>query len=284
MLGQILVNGLVAGSLYALIAAGFSLIYSTNKFIHFAHGAAVILASYLFYTFSASMSFIPNTVLTILVTTLIGVLMYVLVYAPLQKRNSSNVILLIASVSMMLLMQNLIVVIFGSNVRTYNSNTIALEILGTTITTSQVGTIVVSLLLFVGIFWLMHRTSVGRNLRAVADSPLLSRVVGLNDKKYAIISFALGSALAAVAGIAVIIERSVHPFTGTDLIVRGFTGAIMGSVNFIPGSVIGSYLLGLLENIGVWFLPSGYKDAIAFVLLFIFLLWKPQGLFGGKSK
>jgi len=118
----------------------------------------------------------------------------------------------------------------------------------------------------------------------VADNPNLSNIIGINAKRICYLSFIIGTALAGIAGILVALEQNIEPIMGTGLMIKGFTGAIIGGVTSVPGSVLGSYLLGLVENFGIWFLPSGYKDAIAFVLLFIFLLFKPTGILGLRGK
>ena len=117
-------------------------------------------------------------------------------------------------------------------------------------------------------------------MRAVADNKELASIVGINPKKIAIYSFLIGSALAGIAGILIGLEQNMDPTMGTELMIKGFTGAIIGGIGSVAGAIPGSYLLGIAENFGIWYLPSGYKDAIAFVLLFIFLLFKPEGLFG----
>ena len=280
---QILANGLIAGSLYALVAAGFSLIFSTNKFVHFAHGSSVTVAGYLTYLFFTQLGFPFWTaaIITIILTSLFGYGMYRLVYLPLQSRKASNIILLIASIGLLILFENLLQIAFGSEFRSIAYGTIekGMSIAGATITKLQLVIIFVSIVLLI-VLHLMKRTRLGRNMRAVADNPKLARIIGINDRKIAGYSFLIGSALAGIAGILVGLEQNLHPTMGTGLMVKGFTRAVVGGVTSVPGAVLGSYILGLVENIGVWFVPSGYKDAIAFVLLLVFLLWKPSGLFG----
>ena len=117
-------------------------------------------------------------------------------------------------------------------------------------------------------------------MRAVADNPELASIVGIHSRRISDLSFIIGSGLAGVAGILIGLEQNLEPTMGTMLIIKGFTGAVIGGVTSVPASIIGSYLLGFVENFGIWYLPSGYKDAIAFILLFIFLLAKPTGIFG----
>ena len=114
----------------------------------------------------------------------------------------------------------------------------------------------------------------------VAGLIVFAAIIGINHRKVTTIAFALGTMLAGVAGILIGLEQNLEPTMGTRLMLKGFTGAVVGGVSSVPASILGSYILGLVENFGIWYLPSGYKDAIAFVLLFLFLLVKPAGLFG----
>lgn len=282
LLLQLTINGLIAGSIYALVASGFSLIYGTNKFMHFAHGVAVVVAGYIMYSIFSStgvsvyLTFIP----TIILTAFFGLLIYLLVYSPLQSRKASNVILLIASIALLLLFQNLIQLIFGAEVKSFDFPTQTLTFLESSITYLQISIISVSILVFFSLFFFMKRTKLGRDMRALSDNRELASVVGIKHKEVAGYSFLLGSALAGIAGILIALEQNLTPTMGTSLIIKGFTGAVIGGITSVPAAVLGSYLLGLAENYGIAFIPSGFKDAIAFTLLFLFLLFKSNGLFG----
>jgi len=283
---QLTVNGLIAGSIYALVACGFSLIYKTNRFMHFAHGAVVTAAAYLIYMFFSlwKINFLVSVFFTLIVTAGIGLLSYRLIYEPLQKRKSSNVILLIASLGILILLENLIQLIYGADVKTIGLIPVSrgLDIFGALITPLQLVIMGVSISLFIGLYFFLKFTSIGRDMRAVADNRQLAQVIGINYKRIADYSLILGSILAGIAGILIGLEQNLVPTMGTMLIIKGFTGAVIGGLLSVPASVLGSYILGLVENYGIWFLPSGYKDAIAFVLLFLFLLLRPKGLFGKK--
>lgn len=281
---QLLLNGLIAGSIYALVATGFSLIYSTNRFVHFAHGTTVTVSAYVLLTFFSiiGLNFYVAALLTIAVAALLGWVMYRVLYLPLQRKKSSNAILLVASIGLMILLENLMLLIFGADVKTLNFLMVrkGLEIGGAVITPLQIVIIATALVLLILLWLFISRAKLGKAMRAVADNPELARITGINTERVAAQSFALGSAIAGVAAILVALEQNIEPVMGTGLIIKGFTGAIIGGVTSLPGAVLGSYLLGLVENYGIWWLPSGYKDAIAFVLLFAFLLWRPTGILG----
>ena len=286
MFFQLLINGLIAGAIYALVASGFSLIYSTCKFIHFAHGATIAFSAYfLYFLFSGlGLSFGLSVIFAIIFASFLGWLMNKIVYKKLRKRKTSNVILLMASFALLIFFESLILMLFGADVKTIGLIKIAkgLEFLGAIITPLQIVIVAVSLVLLVLLYFFMKRTKIGKAMRAVADNKDVAEVVGISSEKIYSWSFIIGSAIAGIAAILVGLEQNLEPMMGTNLMIKGFTGAIIGGIGSVPGAVLGSFLLGLAENFGIWFLPSGYKDAIAFVILFIFLLFRHQGILGIK--
>jgi branched-chain amino acid transport system permease protein len=281
---QLTVNGLIAGSIYALVASGFSLIYGTNKFMHFAHGISVAVAGYILYSlFSVfDIGIILAILFTLIASGVFGLLLYRGIYLPLQNKGASNVVLLIASIGVLILFQNLIQTFYGADLKIIGLLEVkkGLSIFGAVITPLQISVIVISFVLFVVLYWFMNDTKLGKEMRAVADNKELAGIVGINYRRVADYSFVIGSVLAGVAGILIGLEQNLDPAMGTMLIIKGFTGAVIGGIMNVPASIIGSYVLGLAENLGIWFLPSGFKDAIAFGLLFLFLLFRPQGIFG----
>lgn len=287
MFSQLFVNGLIAGAVYALVASGFSLIYSICKFVHFAHGATIAVSAYILYSLFSllGLNFWLSVILTIILAGIFGLLLN-LVYKQLRKRKASNVILLIASFALLILFESIILLFFGADVKTIGFIKIAkgLEILGAIITPLQIFIITCSFILFALLFFLMKRTKIGKAMRAVSDNKEVAEIVGISAEKIYIWAFIVGSAIAGIGGILVGLEQNLEPMMGTNLMIKGFTGAIIGGIGNVPGAVLGSFLLGFAENFGIWFLPSGYKDAIAFVILFIFLLFHPQGILGISKK
>lgn len=281
---QLLFNGLIAGSIYALVASGFALIYATNKFVHFAHGITVTVSAYVLLTLFSilGLNFYVAAVLTIAAAALLGYLMHKLLYAQLRARKASSAVMLIASIGLMIFLENMMLMIFGADVKTLGFLEVrkGIDIFGAVITPLQIVIISVALGLLVVLWLFMKRSRLGKTMRAVADNPELARISGIDADRIFAQSFMLGSAIAGLAAILVALEQNIEPVMGTGLIVKGFTGAIIGGATSVPGAVLGSYLLGIIENFGIWWLPSGWKDAIAFGLLFIFLLWKPSGILG----
>lgn len=285
ILAQLTINSLIAGAIYALVACGFSLIYSTNKFVHFAHGAVMGLSAYMLYLFfdNWGINFYVACVLTIIFSIILGIVMY-RIYDILVKRKASNSIILIASVSFLIIIENIILILFGADVKTLAFIKVkeGLLLFGGRITELQIVIIVVSLILFVALY-LFRKTKIGVAMRAVADNRDLAEISGINSKKIFYWSFGIGSALAGIAAIFVSLEQNIEPMMSTYLMIKAFTASIIGGIGSVPGAILGAFILGFVENFGIWYLPSGYKDAIAFGLLFLFLLFRPQGILGKKG-
>ena len=285
LLIQFGVNGIIAGAIYALVAAGFSLIYSTNRFMHLAHGSVVVAGGYFFFVLISVLKipWIWCVLISIFLSGLLGLLLYRLLYLPLQRRKASSVVLLVASIALLIIMQNLFQIIFGPEVKSFQLHSIVYTVGGARISLIQLIIVGVALSSFSLLTLFLKKTLMGREIRAVADNPELASIVGIDTVKIASFSFLIGSALAGIAGIAIGLDQNISPTMGTPAVIKGFTGAVIGGLENIPASVVGSFLLGMAENIGIAFLPSAYKDAIAFVILFIFLLAKPTGLLGRKK-
>lgn len=284
---QLIANGLIAGAIYALVASGFSLIYNVTKMLHFAHGAVLALSAYFVYTFSiAHISFTFAVLFTLITTIIAGEIVNHAVYRPLRARKASSAVLLISSLAAMIFLNAFILAVWGADIKTLSlaQKTTTYEIAGVLITNIQIAIIITALVFLLALWWLMKKTKLGKAMRALADNKDVAQTVGINPEKLYTITFAVGSVLAAVAGILIGLEQNLNPTMGTALIIKGFTGAVVGGLLNVPGAILGSLLLGIVENVGIWWLPSGYKDAIAFGLLFIFLLFRPQGILGKKMR
>lgn len=281
---QFIANGIIAGAYISLVAAGFSLIYATNRFAHFAHGAVLAFGAYTLYTLFAllGLHFLVAAIGTILLTGLLGVLVYKVVYVRLKKRNASSAILLIASLGLMILIENILLAVFGPQVKSIGllQATRGVEVFGAIVTPVQIGIVVASIVLLILLWLFVRYTKQGTIMRAVANNPELARTTGINTDRVQTMGFFIGSAIAGAAAVLIALEQNVFPMMGTNLIIKGFAGAVIGGIHSLPGAVLGSYILGLAENIGIIWLPSGYKEAIVFVLLLVFLIIRPHGILG----
>jgi branched-subunit amino acid ABC-type transport system permease component len=281
-------NGLIAGAIYALVASGFSLIYSTCKFVNFAHGATIVFSAYvLFFLFSVlHLNLGISAFFVIILASIFGLLLNSVVYSRLRKKKANGITLLLASFSLLLLVESFILLLFGSETKIVHNSQIVegLSFFGAVITPSQILILAVSFISLIGFFLFMKKTKIGKSMRAVSDNVVLSEILGISSEKIYALSFLIGSAVAGIAAILIVLEQNLDPFMGTNFIIKGFTAAIIGGDGSIPGAIFGAFFLGIVENLGIWFLPSGYKDAIAFVILFLFLLFKSKGILGIKKQ
>ena len=229
---------------------------------------------------------VTAAILTILFASLLGSFLFKGVYGPLQRKKSSNVILLIASVGLLILIENMLLLIVGSDIRLvkYISLQKGISFFGAFISPSQLVILATTLIIFISLGVFLNKSRLGRKLRAVSDNRNLAKTSGIHTERIQLISFLMGSALAGIAGILISLEQAIEPTLGTSFAIKGFIGSIIGGIGSIPGALLGSYFLGLVENFGTWYLPSAYKEGIAFLLLLIFLLWKPNGFLGVKKQ
>jgi branched-chain amino acid transport system permease protein len=288
MIQQLLLNGIIAGSIYALVALGFTIIYRTVKFFHFAHGVVYATGAYLAYTFAISLGFNPlvSFFLAAGLAGLVGIGIDQLVYLPLRKQKAPNLVFLIISFGVFIFIQNLIQLIYGAQILTLRTGPVkeGYHILGAVITDIQIFILVACVLLFIALWLFIQKTKLGKAMRAVADDPIAASVVGIHPEKIVFASFAIGSVLAGAAGILISLETNVEPTMGMNAVLKGIIASIVGGIGSIPGAMFGGLFLGLAENLGIWKIQAGWKDCIAFVILIIFLLLRPGGIFGIKTK
>ena len=296
MIQQLILNGIIAGSIYALVALGFTVIYRTVKFFHFAHGIVYTAGAYLAYSIVGSLgvrelgscgvgSWVVAILAGIIGAGVLGILIDRLVYLPLRKTKAPNLVFLIASFGVFIFIQNLIQLLYGAQILTLRTGPVkeGHQFLGAVITDIQILILVVSLGVL-GVLWLfVQKTKLGKAMRAVSDDPISASVVGINPEKTIFASFAIGSALAGIAGILISLETNIEPTMGFNAILKGIIASIIGGIGSIPGAMLGGFFLGIVENLGIWKIQAGWKDAIAFVVLLIFLLFRPEGILGARK-
>lgn len=288
MICQLIVNSLISASEFLLIALSFSLIYEITKFFHFAH--AIVFTSGAYFTFLFNqilgLSLYISIPLAILCACLLGCLMEISIYKPLRKNNSTSLVLLLASLGIYIVLQNVISMVFGDTTQSIRTWPVreGMDVFGARITHVQVAIIVCSLLLVVMLAGYLRLVKTGKAMRAVASDAEIAKISGINSDRIILISFAIGSALAGIAGILVSLDVDMTPTMGMDALLMGVVAMIIGGVGNIKGIVLGSLLLALAQNFGVWYISSQWQQAIAFGILLIFLLFKPEGFYGKKLR
>lgn len=283
ILSQFVFNSLTTGSIYALIALGFSLVYLVMRFFNFAHGGLIAISAYVFYMFInfLRVDFITAVVLTLLFSTIIGFVLNQFVYRKLRFKKATGTMLILVSFILLVFLGGLLSLVFGNDVKlTFTSSSQVINLLGGKIDYQQIALVLVSLITFLSTLILIKYTKVGKQMRATSDNRELAEVSGINTEKIYKYTLVISSLIAAIGGIVVSLESSLRPTIGNNLIIKGFTGSVVGGLSSIVGAVVGGYLIGFLENVSVLILPSGYKDGITFLLLFLFLIFRPKGIFG----
>ncbi len=280
---QLIVNSIIAGAIYTMVALGFNLIYGTVKFFDLGYGAIAAVGGYsVFYFYKIlNLDLSLSILLGILISGLVGYIVYRLVYAPLRKRKSSGMVLIVAALGVMTALQAVVAILFTSQFQTLSQNAgteRVFSILGGVITQTQLIILILGLVIMAIIGLVFKFTLFGKAVKAVGDDEEVSKIVGIDTVKIIGWVFFIGSAIAGLAGILVGFDTGIEPTMGLSLLLKGVIAAIIGGIGNVYGGVLGAFLLGFIENFGIWKISGEWKDAIAFGVLIIFLLWRPQGI------
>ncbi len=284
---QILLNAVIAGALYTLVALGFALIYRTARFFDLGYGALAAVGGYavLYFYKVLNLSIAPSIALGIVIASVLGLAIELVVYRPLRARKSSNTVMLVASLGVMTVVQAIIAMLFTSQFQTLSRDAAServFSVFGGAITETQVIILAVALATTVCLALLLRYTIFGKAVRAVSDDEEVARIVGINSQRIMAKVFIIGSAIAGVAGIATGFDTGLQPTMGLSLLLKGVVAAIIGGIGSISGATLGAFLLALIENLGAWQFSGEWKDAIAFAVLIVFLIFRPHGILGKK--
>ena len=282
---QHLINGVYIGSIYAIIALGYTMVYGIAKMLNFAHGDVIMVGAFMSYTVTSSMnlSVIPSILIAMVICTLLGIIIEGLAYRPL--RGTSNLAVLITAIGVSYFLQNAAQLIWGPAEigfkRIVNVPPIVLFDGHLRISAEVLVTLAVAIVIMVGLTFFVNKTQTGKAMRAVSEDRDAAQLMGINVNRTISITFAIGSALAAVAGVLLCSKvQSVWPTVGSMPGIRAFTAAVFGGIGSIPGAMLGGMLLGLIETMTGAYISTQFSDAIVFLVLIIVLLVKPAGLLG----
>lgn len=283
ILPQLILNSIIAGAIYTMVALGFNLIYGTVKFFDLGYGALAAVGGYVtFFLYKElGLNLYGSVIAAVLVAGLIGVALNWLVYGPLRQRQASGMVMLVASLGVLTAIQAIIAILFTSQFQTLTIAAGAqrvFEVAGGVITSVQVTILVLGLLIMLGLALLLRYTMFGKAVRAISDDEEVAKIVGIDTSKIVAGVFFLGSAIAGLAGILVGFDTGIEPTMGLSLLLKGVIAAIIGGVGNVYGGVLGAFLLGFVENFGIWKISGEWKDAIAFAVLLLFLLFRPSGI------
>lgn len=283
-----LINGLSLGSVYAIIALGYTMVYGIAKMLNFAHGDVIMIGAYTSFIAMTQAGFSPavSVIIAVCVCTVLGIVIERIAYKPLRNASSSLAVL-ITAIGVSYLLQNIVLLVFGENAKTFQSvikwKGVSLADGKLNISGETIVTIAVCLIIMVVLMIFVQKTKPGQAMRAVSEDKGAAQLMGINVNATIALTFAIGSALAAVAGVMYCSAYpTLSPYTGSMPGIKAFVAAVFGGIGSIPGAFIGGLLLGVIEIFGKAYISSLLADAIVFAVLIIVLLVKPTGLLGKK--
>ena len=282
-----LINGISLGSVYAIIALGYTMVYGIARMLNFAHGDIIMVGGFTVFTIVTTMGGSPvvGILASVVVCTVLGVTIERVAYRPL--RDASPLAVLITAIGVSYLLQNVALLIFGSNARQFTSviTVPALKLAGGKLSISSVTivTILSCIVIMAALMAFINKTKMGQAMLAVSEDRGAATLMGINVNRTISVTFAIGSALAAVAGVLLCSAYpSLSPYTGSMPGIKAFVAAVFGGIGSIPGAFIGGILLGIIENLAKAYISSQLSDAIVFSVLIIVLLVRPTGILGKK--
>lgn len=288
---QLVVNSFIASAFYALIALGFNLAYGATKFFNLAHGVMAAIGGYAVFYFGNALGWNVYVVAAIGVpfAGFVGYGLDKVIYLPLRKRKASNMVLLVASLGAFTAIQAIIAILFTSQFQTFSQNIGSQKVYeifglstwlkaGAVITETQLIILISAIVVSAGLAVLLKYTMFGKAVKAISDDEEVAKIVGINTNKIIGYVFFISSAIAGLAGILFGFDTGIEPTMGFGLLLKGVIAAVVGGIGNLYGGILGALLLGFTENFGIWKISGEWKDAIAFGLLIIFLIFRPRGI------
>lgn len=281
------ISGISLGAVYAIIALGYTMVYGIARMLNFAHGDIIMVGGFVIFTVVSTLGMPPllGIVAAVAACTVLGVATERIAYRPL--REASSLAVLITAIGVSYLLQNIALLVFGSNPRQFSSVVTLpnLVLAGgkLTISSTTIVTILSCILIMVALTTFINKTKIGQAMLAVSEDRGAASLMGIDVNKTIAVTFAIGSALAAIAGALLCSAYpSLTPYTGSMPGIKAFTAAVFGGIGSIPGALIGGILLGVIENLAKAYISSQLSDAIVFAVLIIVLFVRPTGILGRK--
>lgn len=281
---QQLVNGVSLGSIYALIALGYTMVYGIVKLINFAHGDVFMVGAFIgFYSITIlDLGFFPSLLISMATCAILGVLIERIAYKPL--RNATRIAALITAIGVSLLIEYGMIYVRGAQPEAYPSDLIpatSIDFLGVKVSSQSLLILGTSVVLMILLQFIVHKTKIGKAMRAVSHDMDAARLMGINVNNTISATFAIGSALAGAAGVAFgMYYTKIEPLMGIIPGLKAFVAAVLGGIGIIPGAMVGGLLLGVIESLVSAAGFSLWRDGVAFVVLILILIFRPAGLFG----
>ncbi|MCD7775200.1 MAG: branched-chain amino acid ABC transporter permease [Clostridiales bacterium] len=282
-----LISGISLGSIYSLIALGYTMVYGIAKMLNFAHGDVIMVGAFVVYTMCVTLNLSPvlGVLIAIAFCTVLGMVIERLAYKPLRQATSLAV--LITAIGVSYFLQNTALLIFGSDTKKFTSvvsiSSVSLADGQLIISGETIVTIIVSVVIMVALSLFVNKSKPGKAMRAVSEDKGAAQLMGINVNAMIALTFAIGSGLAAIAGALLCSAYpALSPYTGAMPGIKAFVAAVFGGIGSIPGAMIGGILLGVIENLSKGYISSQLSDAIVFAVLIIVLLVRPTGILGKK--
>lgn len=280
-----LINGISLGSIYAIIALGYTMVYGIAKMLNFAHGDVIMIGCYVVFTMMSGMGMpaLPSVIAATAICTVLGVVIEKIAYKPLRK--ATPLAVLITAIGVSYLLQNIALLIFGADTKSFTSvvSLPALKLVGGSLVISGVTVVAVAacIIIMIALMLFIKKSKAGQAMLAVSEDKDAAQLMGVNVNGTISLTFAIGSGLAAIAGVLLCSAYpTLTPYTGAMPGIKAFTAAVFGGIGSIPGAFIGGILLGVIEILGRAYVSSQLSDAIVFAVLIIVLLVKPTGILG----
>lgn len=284
---QQLINGISLGSIYALIALGYTMIYGIIKLINFAHGDIYMLGAYMGFvaTTMFGLSFVPALIFAMVAAGIAGIIIERVAYRPM--RNAPRIAILITAIGVSFFLEYGMILIATPQPRTFPAvfEATIFKFHGLIVDSQQILILVISLVLMATLTYIVNKTKVGKAMRAVSFDADAARLMGINIDRVISMTFALGSSLAAAAGVLVgVYYNSIDPLMGMMPGLKAFIAAVLGGIGIIPGAMLGGIIMGIVEAMVSGFFSSTFRDAAAFAILILILLYRPSGILGKNVK
>ncbi len=280
---QYLINGISLGSVYAIIALGYTMVYGIAKMLNFAHGDVIMIGGYIIFTFVSTMGYSPviGVAVAVVLCTILGVVIERIAYKPL--RGASSLAVLITAIGVSYFLQNMALILFGADTKAFNSIVKfgPFHIGGLVISGETLITIISCIIIMLVLTRFVNKTKAGQAMLAVSEDRGAAVLMGINVNQTIALTFAIGSGLAAIAGALLCSAYpTLSPYTGSMPGIKAFTAAVFGGIGSIPGALIGGVLLGIIEIFSKAYISSQLSDAIVFAVLILVLVVKPGGILG----
>lgn len=282
---QLLTNGMIVGSIYAMLSLGFALVFNTAHIFHLAHGAVFVWGAYIGWWLARQLELpMPVAIIgAIVFSALMGVAIEWGIYRPLRRRNTAPLVAMLASFGLLIVLNNLAALVFSFYTKKMSEGLAKPVFLGSIVISNiALYSFFVAVVLFLAMTAFLYRTKMGTAIRAIANNPVMATAVGISFDKVMMVTYAVGSAAAGVAAVMTGLDIGITPYVGFDIVVLACIAVIMGGVGSIPGAALGGLFVGIIRCITPVWLPTVWQELMVFAVLLVFMYFRPRGFLGKK--